>query len=264
MDKPHQAMPDIEVLPAHFPIPSMGFLPVNAFVIKAREPVLVDTGMGIDSEEFMKALESIIDPQDLRWVWLTHDDADHTGSIQKVLEAAPSARLAANSLAVLRMSTAWSVPMHRVYWLNSGDSISVGDRKLTAVRPPLFDNPTTVGIYDDKSEVFFSADCFGAIIPSAAQNADDVPEGDLTQGMISWASGDNPWVHMVEPTVFSAALDRIRQIGPKMIFSAHLPPAQGKTEQFLELLAEVPTSTPFVAPNQAALEQILAQTRGRN
>jgi flavorubredoxin len=40
----------------------MGFLPVNAFVIKAREPVLVDTGMGIDGEEFMKALESIIDP----------------------------------------------------------------------------------------------------------------------------------------------------------------------------------------------------------
>ena len=232
MDKAHQAMSGVEVLPAHFPIPGAGFLPVNAFVIKAREPVLVDTGMGIDSEEFMKALESIIDPQDLKWVWLTHDDADHTGNIQKVLEAAPSARLVANSLAVLRMSTAWPVPMHRVYWLNSGDSIRVGDRKLTAVRPPLFDNPTTVGIYDDKSEVFFSADCFGAIILSPAQNVDDVPEGDLTQGMISWASGDNPWVHMVEPTVFSKALDRIRQMAPKMIFSGHLPPAQGKTEQF--------------------------------
>jgi flavorubredoxin len=261
MDKPHQAMSGVEVLPAHFPIPGAGFLPVNAFVIKAREPVLVDTGMGIDSEEFMKALESIIDPRDLKWVWLTHDDADHTGNIQKVLEAAPSARLAANSLAVLRMSTAWSVPMHRVYWLNSGDSIRVGDRKLTAVRPPLFDNPTTVGIYDDKLEAFFSADCFGAIIPSPAQKADDVAEGDLAQGMMSWASGDNPWVHMVEPTLFSKALNRIRQMAPKMIFSAHLPPAQRKTEQLLELLATVPTSTPFVAPNQTALEQILAQKR---
>jgi len=64
MDKPYQAMPDIEVLPAHFPIPGMGFRAVNAFVIKAREPVLVDTGMGIESKEFMKALESVIDPQD--------------------------------------------------------------------------------------------------------------------------------------------------------------------------------------------------------
>jgi flavorubredoxin len=259
MDKPYQTMPDVEVLPAHFPIPGMGFLPVNAFVIKAKEPVLVDTGMGIESKEFMRALESIIDPLDLRWVWLTHDDADHTGSIQKVLDAAPSARLAANSLAVLRMSSAWPVPMHRVYWLNPGDRINVGDRELTAVRPPLFDNPTTIGVYDNKSKAFFSADFFGAIIPSPAQNADDVREGDLAQGMISWASGDNPWVHMVEPGIFRQALNRIRQINPKMIFSAHLPPAQGKTEQFLELLAKVPTSTPFVTPDQKALEQILAQ-----
>ena len=51
MEKPYQAMLDIEVLPAHFPIPNTGFLPVNAFVIKAREPVLVDTGMGIESED---------------------------------------------------------------------------------------------------------------------------------------------------------------------------------------------------------------------
>jgi flavorubredoxin len=261
MDKPHQAMPDIEVLPSHFPIPGMGFLPVNSFVIKAREPVLVDTGMGIESEEFMRALESIIDPQDLRWVWITHDDADHIGNLQRVFEAAPSARLAANSLAVLRMSSAWPVPMHRVYWLNSGDSISVGDRKLTAVRPPLFDNPTSIGMYDNKSEAFFSADFFGAIIPSPAQNADDVAEGALAQGMINWASADSPWVHTVEPNEFSQALDRIRQIAPKMIFSAHLPPARGKTEQFLKLLAAVPTANPFVAPNQPALEQMLAQVR---
>ncbi len=165
-------------------------------------------------------------------------------------------------MAVLRMSTAWAVPMHRVHWLNSGDSIRVGDRKLTAVRPPLFDNPTTIGIFDDKSEAFFSADCFGAIIPSPARNVDDVPEGDLAQGMISWASADSPWVHRVEPSAFRQALDKIRQMAPKMILSGHLPPTQGKNEQVLELLARVPTSTPFVAPTQKALERILAQKRG--
>jgi flavorubredoxin len=262
MDKPHQVMPDIEVLPAHFPIPGMGFLPVNAFVIKAKEPVLVDTGMGIESEEFMKTLESIIDLHDLKWVWLTHDDADHTGNLQKVLEAAPTSRLVAYSLAVLRLSTAWAVPMQRVYWINPGESIGVGDRELTAVRPPLFDNPTTIGIYDSKSEAFFSADCCGALIPAPAQTADEVPEGDLSQGMISWASVDSPWVHMVEPGVFGRALNKIRHMAPKAILSAHLPPAQGKTEQLLDLLARVPASPPFVAPNQTALESILAQVKG--
>ena len=259
MYKPFQVVTDVEVLPTHVPIPGMGFLPVNAFVIKADEPVLVDTGTGMESDDFMKALESVIDPQDLKWVWITHDDADHTGSIQKVLKSAPSARLAAYSLAVIRMNSAWPVPMDRVYWLNPGDSIRVGDRKLTAVRPPLFDNPTTIGIYDDKLEAFFSADCFGAIIPAPVQDVDDLKEDELTQGMVSWASGDSPWVHMVQPGVFRETLDRVRQLAPKMIFSAHLPPALGKTDEFLESLASVPTSTPFIAPNQAALEQMLTQ-----
>jgi len=218
--------------------------------------------MGIESEEFMKALESIIDPQDLKWVWLTHDDADHIGNLQKVLEAAPNARLAANSLAVLRTSTAWPVPMDRVHWLNFGDGIEVGDHELTAVRPPIFDNPTTIGIYDNKSEAFFSADFFGAIIPSPVRDANDVRQADLAQGMINWASADSPWIHMVEPGRFCQALQKIRQIAPKMVFSAHLPPAREKTGQLLKLLETLPASTPFITPNQMALEQILAQTRG--
>jgi flavorubredoxin len=259
MNTPYQVMPDITVLPSHFPIPGAGFLPVNAFVIKSKEPVLVDTGMGIDSEEFMKALGSVINLRDLRWIWLTHDDADHTGSILKVLEAAPEAKLVANSLAVLRMSTTWPVPMQRVHWLNPGDIISLGDRTLTAVRPPLFDNPTTIALYDSKSATFFSADCFGAIIPSPVKDIDEVEEGDLEQGMISWASADSPWLHMVTTKVFGGELEKIRVLAPKMILSAHMLPAQGKTELFLEWLAKVPTSKPFVTPDQMALEHMLAQ-----
>jgi glyoxylase-like metal-dependent hydrolase (beta-lactamase superfamily II) len=33
---------------------------------------------------------SVIDLRDLKWIWLTHDGADHTGNLQKVLEAAPN------------------------------------------------------------------------------------------------------------------------------------------------------------------------------
>jgi glyoxylase-like metal-dependent hydrolase (beta-lactamase superfamily II) len=264
MEKPYPLTQDIEILPSFFQIPGMGFLAVNAFVIKASEPVLVDTGMGIDRPEFMKSLESIIDPRDLRWIWLTHDDADHTGNMEKILEAAPNARLAANSLAILRSSTSWPVPMDRVYWLNPGDSINAGNHELVAVRPPLFDNPTTIGVYDKTSKAFFSADFFGAIIPSPANNVQDLAETDLAQGMIGWASADSPWIHLVESAKFSQELDKIRQINPKRIFSAHLPPAFGKTEQLLQILKNLPVSTPFVTPDQRGLEQILAQLRNRN
>ena len=49
MAKAYEVIPDIEIISSYFPIPNTGFLAVNAFLIKAKEPVLVDTGMGIES-----------------------------------------------------------------------------------------------------------------------------------------------------------------------------------------------------------------------
>lgn len=259
MNNPYFAATDVAVLPSYFPIPGLGFLPCNAYVIKAEEPVLVDTGLGIDSEEFMNALTSVIDPQDLKWVWITHDDADHIGSFQKVLDAAPSARIAANAVTVLRMSTSVQVPMDRVFCLNAGESISAGDRKLTAFTPPFFDNPATIGFYDDKSGAVYSADFFGAVLPSQVRDLDEVPEEKLAQGMVLWGTIDAPWLHFVDQSKYRHRLDALSLMAPTMIFSSHLPPARGKTEQFLRWLATVPEAEPFVAPNQAALEQIMGR-----
>ena len=54
---------------------------VNSYLIKAQEPILIDAGMPIVKEEFLHALWSLVDPEDLRWFFLTHDDGDHTGAI---------------------------------------------------------------------------------------------------------------------------------------------------------------------------------------
>ena len=80
--------PDIVSLVSYIPIPGYGVLPVNAFVIKAREPVLVDTGMTSVRSDFMRNLRAAIDPKDLRWVWLTHIDMDHIGNLEAVLAEA--------------------------------------------------------------------------------------------------------------------------------------------------------------------------------
>ncbi len=78
---------------------------MNAYVVLAEESVLIDSGIGFDREEFINALSSVLDPAALRWVWLTHDDADHTGSIERVMEMAPNTRLVTNALCALRMAT---------------------------------------------------------------------------------------------------------------------------------------------------------------
>jgi glyoxylase-like metal-dependent hydrolase (beta-lactamase superfamily II) len=258
VDAPYQAASDVHVFPANLPLPGVGVLPVNAYLLMAEEPVLIDTGIGVDGDDFMAAVGSVVDLPSLKWVWLTHDDADHTGSVQRVMEAAPNATLVTHAFSALRMGTWWPVPMERVHAIRFGDEIHVGDRTLTAVAPPLFDSPLSTGVLDRSTGALFSVDAFGAILPEATQDAADVPPDALAGGMLGWATSDSPWVHIVDGDDFNQVLDRVRQIQPRRIYSSHLPAASGtQLEDFLKVLQSVPDAEPFVPPNAEQFAQMI-------
>lgn len=256
---------EIDVLAMFFPIPTLGILPINSYVLRAQEPVLVDTGspldgMGADNTaSFMAALREAIDPADLRWIWLTHGDMDHVGSVHHVLQEAPQARVVTSFLTVGRMTLHAPLPMDRVYLINPGQSLDVGDRTLTSVRPPFFDAPDTAGLFDSKSRTFFSSDFFGGLMSEPADTAADIPTDEREQGQRLWPTVDAPWIHGVDRGVFRERLEQVRALQPEWILSTHLPPAHGMLEEFLELLATVPDAEPFVGPDQKTLEAMLAR-----
>jgi len=259
MDAPYQAGPDVHVLPHNLTLPGVGVLPVNAYVLLAEEPVLVDTGLAADGGDFIDALTSIVDPKALRWVWLTHDDADHTGNIERVFELAPHARLATPAFSALRMASWWPVPLDRVHAIRAGDRLAVGDRTLRAVAPPVYDNPMSTGLVDEATGTLFSVDSFGALLPEAAQDAAEVPEDALAGGMRAWATSDSPWTHLLDRQRFAHVLDGVRRLQPTRILSSHLPAASGtSTERFLQVLQSVPDAEPAVPPGHEEFAQMVA------
>jgi flavorubredoxin len=208
----------------------------------------------------MSTLRSVIDPADLRWIWLTHTDLDHIGSLHQLLAENPRIRVITTFLGVGIMSLSAPLPMDRVYLVNPGQKITVGDRTLTAFKPPAFDNPSTTGFYDDKSKILFSSDCFGALLSDVPQNAADLSDKNLREGQVFWATLDAPWLKKVDRRVFAGELDQVRRMEPKMILSSHLPAAPGHmTERLLASLAAAPEAEPFTGPDQAALEQMMRQ-----
>ena len=74
---PYSVGDGITVLPAYLPVPGMGVLPANSFLIDGREPILVDTGPGGAEAGFREALAELVALDDLAWIWLTHTDPDH-------------------------------------------------------------------------------------------------------------------------------------------------------------------------------------------
>lgn len=254
--------PDVIALSDSAEIPGLGFLPVNAFVLHAAQPVLIDSGLPASGPDFLEALWAQVDPADLRWVYLTHPDRDHTGSLQEIMDAAPAARLVTTFLGMGILSIDHQIAPDRVFLLNPGQSLDVGDRTLTAFRPPVFDSPATTGFYDDRTGTCFSSDCFGAPMGTAEQvRADDIaalPVDDLLAGQRLWATVDSPWVSSVDRTVFRSSLEPLRRRDSPLVLSTHLPPAHRAMPQLLDMLASAPDADPFVGPDQEALGQLLA------
>jgi flavorubredoxin len=259
----YKAAPDVDVVTSTATIAGFGKLAINAFVIHADEPVLVDAGSVVESDDFMTALRSVIDPVDFRWIWLTHTDFDHIGSLQRLLDENERLRVITSFLGVGIMGLSAPLPMERVYLVNPGQTVDVGDRNLRAVRPPAFDNPITTGFQDERSGIFYSSDCFGALLDEVPESAEDVSDEALHQGQVFWATVDSSWLHKVDRRVFASELDHVRALEPSMVLSSHLPAARGSSvERLLGALAAVPDAPAFVGPDQAALELMLAGVTG--
>jgi hypothetical protein len=151
------------------------------------------------------------------------------------------------------------LPMDRVYLINAGQSLTLGDRTLTAVRPPTWDNPITTGFVDDRTGALFSSDCFGALLPSVPASAADLDAGVLRSGQIRWTAIDSPWLHDVDRDVFARSLGRVRSLEPSLVCGSHLPPAPGAMlDVLLDGLAAVPGADRFEAPDQRILEAMLS------
>jgi hypothetical protein len=257
MLSPRPVAPDTYALNAYLPLPGLGVLPINAFVLRSAQPVLVDTGIAALENDFLSALASVIDPAELRWIWITHADIDHIGNLARVLELAPQARLVTTYLGMGKMSL-FGLPLDRVYLLNPGQQLDVGDRRLRALAPPTFDAPETTALFDGRTHTLFSADSFGALMAEPVETANAMKAGALVEGMIGWASVDAPWLQMIDAGLYRQRLDTIRALGAKQVLSSHLPPAIDMTDTLLANVERALSAPAFVGPDQAKLEQMLS------
>jgi glyoxylase-like metal-dependent hydrolase (beta-lactamase superfamily II) len=248
--------PDTDLFSTHVPLPGLGVLPINAYLIHAREPVLVDTGIGALRDDFLRALAARIDPAELRWIWLTHADADHVGALRAVLEAAPRARIVTNFLGVGKLGLL-QLPLDRTWLINPGQALAVGDRRLLARRPPVYDAPETMAVFDERTGHLFSSDCFGAVLAQPASVAEEVAPAALHEGLALWAGIDAPWLAQLGRDAFAAACRPLRDLRPQRVLGSHLPPAAGLEEALYAGLEAARGRAPFVGPDQAAFEQAM-------
>jgi hypothetical protein len=236
-----------------------GFVYLNSLVIRGSEPILVDTGAAVHRTEWQNDVFGLVDPVDVRWVFISHEDADHVGNIPLLLELCPQATFVADFLSFMKIGVLYGLPPDRARWLNPGESLRAGDRLLTAFRPPLLDSASTRGLIDTSSGIMWTADSFAGPTPEVVVEAGDLPPGMWADSFVSMNSMENPWHQWLDPKAFGAHVDSIRTLRPRIVASCHGPVLRGGfVDDAFELARGLAGAPMHAVPGQQTLDQIVA------
>jgi flavorubredoxin len=256
---PVQVAPDTFLIPNLAPAGEGMYLPVNSLLIRGKEPIVVDTGAPIHRERWLEQVYGLVDPSDIRWIFLSHEDGDHVGGLDTVLEDSPQATLVMNFFSAERRALETPVPIERSIWREPGQTFDAGDRRLRLVLPPIFDGPATRGLYDEKTGVLWAVDTFAAATTGAVHYVEDLPRELYDETFMLFNSMVSPWHEWLDPARYDRHVDSIEALAPRVVTSAHGPVLIGGAihDAFdrVRTLAGQPRLAP---PGQELLDEILA------
>ena len=236
------------------------FVYLNSMVIKGAEPMIVDTGTIANREQWLEDVFSLVEPEDVRWIFISHDDVDHTGNLEQTMDACPNAKLVCNWAMVERHTNCFNFPIDRCRWVMDGETLDIGDRTLVAMRPPVYDSPTTRGLFDPSTGLYWSVDTFATPLPAIDAGIADL-ETDFWQGGLAlFALGAvSPWLSMVDPGKYGKYVDGVQNLDIKTIAGCHTPVIEGEfIEAAFSWVRQLPVIDPPPMPDQSVLDQIVA------
>ena len=256
---PLRIAPDTFLIPNLVPAGDGLLLPVNSMLIRGREPVIVDTGAPLHRARWLEQVFSLVEPQDVRWIFLSHDDGDHTGALLDVLERCPNATLVTNWFSVERLSLEKpALPLDRMRWIEPGASFDAGDRTLHLFRPPVFDGPTTRGLFDPKTDTMWIVDSFACLTPGSL-DADELPPSLLAEVMPALNSAVSPWHAWLDRAVYARHVDTVERFGARTAASAHGPVLRGTALDDAFDRVRALAGAPIVpTPGQELLDTLIA------
>jgi flavorubredoxin len=261
-DQPLAIAPDVHLIRSLTDLGGSEHLALNSLVLRGpTDPVLVDTGASTGRDAWWAQVEAVVDPADVRWIFLSHDDADHVGNLAEVLARCPDATVVTTAHLGQRLAASLAVPLERCRWVNDGERVRLGDREVVAVRPPTYDSPATRGLYDVASKVYWAADCFGLPVPHAVDDVGQLDRDVWDDGTLRFGVLLSPWTAQVDPQRWRQAVSRVAALDLRALASAHGPLVRHRdVDHALDLLAELPDQPEAPAPDQRALEALRAAT----
>ena len=188
----------------------------NSYLILDEKVTLIDTVKHYLGEEMLARISNVISPSKIDYIVANHVEMDHTGSLGRLLQLAPQAKIITSPMGEkgLRRHFKQDWPFQVV---QSGESLSLGQRSLTFVHVPMVHWPDSMVTYLPEEEILFSNDAFGQHVASAERYDDELGWSFLRREAAKY------YANIVYPfgAQVKKALAQVKQLPLKLICPSH-------------------------------------------
>lgn len=202
----------------------------NSYILKTGTfTVLFETVKAKFFDNFLENIREVCDPSEIDYIVVNHTEPDHAGSLERLLDYAPKAKVLASQIALGFLADICNreLPAHAV---GDNEVIDLGGPVLKFLSVPLLHWPDSMYTYIDQMDILVTCDSFGC------HYADDKVCNDLIEG--NFEPAYKYYFDMIMgpfKTNVQYALDRIKDLSIKMICPGHGPVLRENLDYYLDL-----------------------------
>jgi len=188
----------------------------NAYLIVDDKVALIDTVKAPFFEEMAERIQEIIPLDKIDYLISNHVEMDHSGSLPRIKELAKNATIIAT-----KRGEAGLTRYFKRQWpfqiVKTGDTLDLGNRKVTFVEVPMVHWPDSMVTYSPSDKILFSNDAFGQHIATSKRYDDEVGWEIIYPEAITYFA--NIVMHLSGPVL--KALDAAKGLELDMIAPCH-------------------------------------------
>ncbi len=149
----------------------------NSYLIFDNKITLIDTVKHYLFNEMLNRIKEIVDPSKIEYIVSNHVEMDHSGSITKLLEICPNAKIITSTRGEKGLHLHYKKELN-LKVVNSGDKLNIGKKILTFYHIPMVHWPDSMVTYITNDKLLLPNDAFGQHIASC-ERFDDELEWDI-------------------------------------------------------------------------------------
>jgi anaerobic nitric oxide reductase flavorubredoxin len=148
----------------------------NAYLIRDDKVALVDTVKRDFSDELLRNVSEIVDPEKIDYIIVNHVEMDHSSGLPMMAKACKNAQILASERGKDALLEHYGPEYSNVKTVKNGDELKLGSRTLKFMEAPMLHWPDSMFTYITEDHFLLPNDAFGQHLASGERFDDQVDQ----------------------------------------------------------------------------------------